>query len=114
MPDDHDRSPDASRDGDAVMLFCDVGGAAYLRPDGVIVVESWDDDALPRVVTDPKQRFAAIVLGSQIRPELRRLLPPRPPHAEDCPACSGSGLLDHGGIRLTCGDCGALGWWPPA
>jgi hypothetical protein len=98
--------------GDGVMLYADIGGAAYLRSDGAILSAGWDEE--PVVETDPRWLLLAIVRGAERRPELAQLLPAQPPRAEDCRACSGSGAIDVGNHRLLCWDCAGLGWWPPA
>jgi hypothetical protein len=98
--------------GDAVMLYADIGGAAYLRSDGAILGAGWDEE--PVVETDPRWLVLAIIHGSKRRPDLSQLLPIRPSRAEDCRACSGAGAGEVGNHRLVCWNCAGLGWWPPA
>ena len=95
-----------SPDGTALMLYGDIGGCAYIRPDGEILYWGHDDDA-PSPGSSGTA-IASIVIGSQRFPELQELLPPRPPTASDCPACAGSGKFRQ--YDIICGSCNGLGW----
>ena len=104
-----------------VLLFGTIGSEAFLRPDGSVwyhEVVNWPSDPEKYEWREGRgnDRWAALVLGSKRMPELRKLLPQRPPNAPNCSACGGRGLIfpspaeearDRGVI---CADCGALGW----
>jgi hypothetical protein len=97
-----------SADGTALLLYADMGGECYLRPDGEIVSQSVD------IAISPEResavlRTVALVAGSDLYPELKALLPERPASSRDCPACSG-GWIPVGERRLICGKCNGLGW----
>ena len=96
-------------DGRAVLIYGDMGGAAYVTSDGEILTQPWDADrAQPE--PDPKLRHTALVIGARRRPELKELLPERSPSDTDCSACSGTGWLQFDAARIVCGQCGGLGW----
>lgn len=69
-------------------------------------------------MTDPKEAWSAVIVGAEVWdfPELLRLLPTRPPNAQDCDQCKGTGWVswvDAVGKegRVVCWDrCGGLGW----
>ena len=104
------RHPDhVSADGSAVRIYTDVGGAAFLRPDGSLLFEGFDSG--PYKELDPRLHTAALVAGARQHPELLELLPHRPHDATTCGTCSGTGYeLQH----VICGGCGGLGWQPAA
>jgi hypothetical protein len=102
-----------SADGSALLLYADMGGQCYLRPDGEILRLSIDSGSSPERETDPKFRTVALVAGSEVYPELGILLPVRPPSSRDCEACSG-GRVRVGERRMICGECNGLGWQPAA
>lgn len=71
----------------------------------------WDLDFDEREVTDPVHIRLALVLGSKEVPELKRLIPQRPPEALDCRECQASGtrrLNDQ--LTWACNACGGVGW----
>ena len=107
-------SPDAlSPDGRALRIYGDIGGAAYLTPEGEILSQAWDSVKPLEPEPNPKLRLMALVVGARKRPELRRLLPSRPSDAITCNACKGTGWLEIGTARVICG-CGGIGWEPAA
>jgi hypothetical protein len=96
----------------------DMGGCVALRPDGNVVSFLWDEPHGLKVQNDVLWRNRALYQGSRKYPELTVLVPARPPEAEDCPQCGGSGTprlaLEAGIENLVC-SCGGLGWvLPPA
>ena len=57
-------------------------------------------------------RRIAIFCGAKQYPELKQLVPDRPPGAPDCPYCEGRGKVDILGVEpdtIVC-YCGGLGW----
>jgi len=99
-----------SSDGSGVMIYGDIGGAAYIYEDGRIEVEP--ADAVPGNTwrEDPNVVIAAVVAAAKRRPALAELLPLRPSDAGDCGACNGSGWIQIAGLSTVCGTCYGLGW----
>jgi len=101
------------RDFDALYLFGTIGTEAILRGNGQVWVrpdEHWDD-ANAAVAewrpADEHERRASLVIASERMPELRSMLPTRPPNAVGCTRCSGSGWFIG---KVVCPDCDGLGW----
>jgi hypothetical protein len=83
-----------------------------IRADGELVSWSTEGDyAGVRHVEDRITVLSALVAGVERHPELRALLPERPPDASECP-CRKHPLLASG--KLLCGYCGGMGWLPSA
>jgi hypothetical protein len=85
-----------------------------IRPDGSIVVFSHGSED-PHLCEENNARMINVALfqGSITYPEIKTLIPSRPPDAEDCPYCGGEGtdpdkLEQHNIICY----CGGLGWVP--
>jgi hypothetical protein len=99
-------------------VFPLAGNDVYLwaiRPDGVVLCLDHEAFGVPvEEETDPVKRFAAIVYGARLHPELRELIPEQPEGARLCRSCAGTGL--QGGedepVR-SCYGCGGLGWTGP-
>ena len=83
----------------------------YLRPSGEVVVvgEDYDHPDVDTAHADRRNVLRALVWGSQRYPELRELLPARPPGAVDC-RCRQYPIFAEG--KVLCSECGALGWLP--
>jgi hypothetical protein len=108
------------KEAGGITLFGTIGAEAYLRPDGSVwyyrAVDWANSDEYEWREARGNERWAALVLGSKRMPELKKLLPQRPPNAPDCGRCGGRGEIlvsrqaegDDRGI--ICPDCGALGW----
>ena len=109
------------REAGGISLFETIGAEAYLRPDGSV----WYYEAVDWVKDPDKyqwregrgnDRWAALVLGTKRIPELKALLPLRPPSAPNCSRCGGRGEIfvskqyDGQDRGIICPDCGALGW----
>ncbi|MEU4155254.1 hypothetical protein [Actinoplanes sp. NPDC026670] len=80
-----------------------------LTPAGEVLVDR--DDGAP-VPATPVERELAYVQAARRFPELRHLMPKRPPAARTCPHCGGSGviILDDG-PNVFCGPpCNTRGW----
>jgi hypothetical protein len=89
-----------------------------LCPDGEIVILDCRPPHRFVRLEDERKRNITVAVGVERYPELRPLLPARPPDARACPYCRGSGEIDAPGIRpeiaakvLRC-YCGGLGWIP--
>jgi hypothetical protein len=103
-----------SADGGALLIYSDMGGSCFLKPDGTVLTVDDDSDEGPRVEEREGWRCVALLAGSRRRPELAHLLPPRPPDGEDCPDCAGRGEIAIGKGRVGCGSCCGLGWRSPS
>src|SRR3954462_8888817 len=102
-----------STDGRGVMIYGDIGGAAYIYADGRIEVEP--ADAVPGNAwrEDPDVITAILVTAAKRRPALAELLPDRPAEASDCGVCGVSGWVHVAGLTTVCGKCHGLGWLTP-
>jgi hypothetical protein len=98
---------EASRRTGGLPAYADMGGVIALTPAGVFVSYNPESRTASPVVEDLWQDVALASLVRQY-PDLRTMLPERPPHASDCPHCSGSGWMMDG--RLFCRACRGLGW----
>jgi len=93
------------------MIYGDVGGAAYIRTDGSVFAEPWDDFPENQFRReDPGFVTSMIVVGAKKWPALLELLPDRPLGAADCTKCGGAGWVKVGTVDLVCGACDGLGW----
>ena len=106
----------ACAEAHALPLYLDWTGCLAIRPDGeVIWIE--DESYEVREVEDERERNLALFQGSRRDPDLRCLVPPRPPDAFDCPDCHGTGKLPFRGDQAHLAEvvvcsCGGLGWVP--
>jgi len=102
-----------SADGCGVMIYADIGGAAYIHADGRIEVEP--ADAVPGNAwrEDPDVVTAILVTAAKRRPALAELLPERPAYANDCGVCGATGWVHVGVLTTVCGYCHGLGWLAP-
>jgi hypothetical protein len=102
-----------SANGDGVMIYGDIGGAAYIHSDGRIEVEP--ADAVPGNVwrEDPGVLTAILVAAAKRRPALAELLPVKPIDANGCGVCEGTGWVRVAGLTTVCGACHGLGWLSP-
>jgi hypothetical protein len=100
---------EAARQFDALPLYQGWDGWGLLTEQGQ-VLES-NDAGVVSPAEDPL-RTMYLVKGSETYPELKVLLPVRPPTSIDCARCNGSGWMHLGGehVRVRCGECCALGW----
>lgn len=106
----------ACSEAHALPLYLDWTGCLAIRPDGeVIWIE--DESYEVREVEDERVRNLALFQGSRRDPDLRCLVPSRPPDATDCPDCHGTGKLPFPAGKedlaevVVC-SCGGLGWVP--
>jgi hypothetical protein len=107
----------ATRANVALLQALHIGGSmwvdCYLRPNGEVVFIGEDEDHPndESVSTEPSAVLRMIVWGSRRYPELRTLIPVRPPDAFDCP-CRQHPLFAEG--KVLCPTCGGMGWLPMA
>jgi len=82
-----------------------------LHPDGeVISIDCLDSVEVER--SRESYRLSTILAwGAERYPALAPLIPERPPEAEDCPLCGGSGTnVSVAGDEMTCEWCSGLRW----
>jgi hypothetical protein len=94
------------------MIYGDIGGAAYIDPDGAITLEPWDDQPGNQWPADPEFQLVALVAGARSHPELAELLPARPANATGCQQCHETGWYNIAKTELVCAACHGLGWQP--
>lgn len=101
---------EAARYG-GISLMGMIGAIWLLRPDGTLW-EVDDDMGRPLRPLPSEWHTEALVYGAERHPWLAQLLPARPTAAQDCPLCSGQGLVHHQGAScgLACPRCRGLGW----
>jgi hypothetical protein len=80
---------------------------ALLTEQGEILEAVEDGTAKP--ASEPL-RTMFLVAGSERYPELIALLPVRSITCTDCARCEGTGRMSHGGGKVRCHECRALGW----
>ena len=103
-----------NRDGSGVMIYGDVGGAAYIRSDGSVELEAWDDYPGNSWLSEPLGvRYAILTIAAKKRPALVELLPLRPAAADDCVKCGQTGWRKIGPLEVACEVCHGLGWISP-
>ena len=96
-------------------LFSEWEGSWVLNPEGEVIIFPDDLASGARVEDDTLRRNTALVQGSKLYPELAALIPARPPDAQTCPDCGGSGVHPVTSIpkyaMIIC-LCGGTGWVP--
>jgi hypothetical protein len=86
-------------------------GALVLTANGDVLFYDCDSEQTTRE-SEERTVIAAISAAGKY-PELREILPVRPPEATTCAACSGAGRVSvTPTVRLFCGKCWGLGWIP--
>ena len=82
-----------------------------VRPDGSILQIDYEPFRLPdSPEEDPLARFAVMVHGARLHPELREMIPPPPVGTEICSGCRGRGWYEENETPIDCMHCRALGW----
>jgi hypothetical protein len=95
-------------DFEALPIYLGWTDTIGIRPDGEIVRWSTETEYQGvQPVHDSRLLLCALVAGAEKYPELRALLPSRPPGAVDC-TCHSKPMFAQGKIR--CGSCGGVGW----
>jgi hypothetical protein len=96
----------------------DWGGCFAIRTDGQIFSFLWDIPYELRPEDDPRIINIVLYEASQRYPELVGLKPQKPPDAQTCSYCKGTGdplfgtELENTYNNIVC-YCGNLGWLPP-
>jgi hypothetical protein len=101
---------EVARETNALPVYMGMGGALGLTPDGtVLLYDSESGQVRPEI--DEMWIMLAAVSATEKHPELREILPVRPPTATTCLDCSGTGrqaLTPN--FTPICGKCFGLGW----
>lgn len=103
------RDPVADELG-AFLLDPGLGPAAYLTPDGRVLIDEggiWGGDGVRKATDD--EAIAAIVAGAKKRdlPQLLEVLPQQPENARSCETCSGTRWVTFG-RNVTTGQPGTI------
>ena len=91
-----------------------MGGVFAINAGGDTICFIYDDPE-PGIERDPRIQNTVIFHGSKKYPELKRFVPPRPPNAQTCSSCNGTGIvpisrpLKYDNFNCY---CGGLGWIP--
>ena len=101
---------------DLLPVFLDWVGFIALREDGELLFVPWEPPHEREIVQEAQLRRTALVAAAEKYSELSSLIPRRPPEAERCASCEGSGRPRLSGERvpenIRC-VCGGLGWLLP-
>ncbi|HET9472470.1 MAG TPA: hypothetical protein VFO82_01170 [Steroidobacteraceae bacterium] len=86
-------------------VYADLGGGLAVKSNGKVVGYSWES----REVQEAGADWSRLAIARLVRehPAFAELLPERPDDAENCAACSGTGIMM---ANFDCGHCLALGW----
>jgi hypothetical protein len=106
---------EAVRMSGALPVYVDMSGALFLRPDcEILCLPDGDSIEAIAVERDPGWRLTAVVVAAEKYPELKPLLPARPPGTGECKWCGGRGRIRIGESDCRrgpiCGRCFGLGW----
>ena len=96
-------------------LFGDLGGEWALNLEEQVVAFPDDPAVDIHIEGDVVSRNTALVQGSKLYPELTALIPARPPDAQTCPDCGGSGthpVTSNPKYAMVICLCGGVGWLP--
>lgn len=98
-------------------LASDMGGLYGVTTSGGFLEFQWDGDERGRVVTDERAAHSTWFQAAKKNPELAVFLPDRPPLAQACELCGGTGtpadLPEQLADVIVC-YCGGAGWLPRA
>lgn len=83
------RFREAARITNALPVYPDWTCVLCITPDGGVLC--YDDDSGTISLADENWSISAAVFATDKYPELSRMLPERPPAANDCSACAGVG-----------------------
>jgi hypothetical protein len=83
----------------------------FLRPDGEVISIAYFDSIEIGRSRKSYNLLRTLAWGAERYPALAPLIPERPPEAEDCPLCRGSGTnVSISGNDVTCVWCSGLRW----
>ena len=90
-------------------VYGTLGRIFLMSQSGEVFVD--EDDGVLRSA-DAAEREFVHVQAARRYPELRHLMPDRPPSASTCQLCDGSGeaVIGVGRNRICCPDCNTRGW----
>jgi hypothetical protein len=98
----------------ALPVGSDLWSHFFLRPDGALIRVNLegiaDGHEREEVFVDRAHSLWGLVVGSQLYPELGKLIPPREPGSDDC-ECK---MLGPQFSMSFCPRCGGVGWLPPS
>jgi hypothetical protein len=101
---------EVARTMNALPVYLDMGGALGFTPDGAVLLYDWQSEQVAPE-HDEGWMIVAAVAAAEKYPELRAILPVKPPTATTCSHCSGRGKVSvTGSTTLSCGKCWGLGW----
>src|SRR5262245_59413871 len=105
---------DVARQVNGLPVHSDIGATLFVTPEGEVLTLGHDGETVPHVESDPGWRLSARLAAAGKFPELKALVPDRPPSALDCPECAGTGHIKIEGIKTDfwCSECRGLGWHP--
>jgi hypothetical protein len=96
---------------DALPIYAGWYETVGLRPDGHLVRWSTEDECEGvREVDDRILARIALVQCARQYPELKHLVPVRPPGARTCPTCDGTGHMPPPIPATVICSCGGVGW----
>jgi hypothetical protein len=113
----HGEYRNAAESAHALPILFDWSGCMAIRPNGEIIWIDYDEPHQVLPVEDERVQNIGLFQGSRRDPDLRFLIPVRPPHARECPDCKGTGRFtfpeghEHLAEKVVC-SCGGLGWLP--
>jgi len=104
-----DDMQEAARTHRALPVYADVGGVLFLKTDGDVLFR---DSSKMEAGLNPEKSLQwqtiARLAAAERFPELKELVPTRPPSTPDCPDCGGRGRVLNDALR--CDECFGLGW----
>jgi hypothetical protein len=99
-----------AREMQALPVSMDVGGGLAFTADGRVLSLDWQTGQV-KPTNDESAITRAAVAASEKYPELRELLPDKPPTATTCCICKGTGkVVLTPDVTCGCGTCWGLGW----
>jgi hypothetical protein len=99
-----------AREMQALPVYKDLGGTLGFNAEGTVLFLALDSEQV-RPVIDHGWTIVAAVAASEKYPELRDILPERPPTAITCAMCLGAGkLVLTPKLTVGCATCWGLGW----
>jgi hypothetical protein len=93
----------------ALPLYVGWTETAGIRADGTMVRWLTEDVTNTQELGDSTWVNLALVQGALRYPQLKTLIPPRPPGARTCDVCLGSGMTPDAPPSVIC-SCGGIGW----
>ncbi len=99
-----------AREMQALPVYKDLGGTLGFNAEGTVLSLDWESEQV-RPTIDHGWMIVAAVAASEKYPEMREILPEKPPTAKTCPMCTGMGkLVFTPKLTVGCATCWGLGW----